>query len=394
MYNEQPQPGQPLRIDFNDMLPSLSSGTYPESLHSPESSNAASYHGERSKAGKRIVTWAPESTSFKSIPSDARSQCSDSSKRRTRLQRRRCQEYPQDMEHSKGLRPLKLGQQMIVDEGTIPRMRDRDRQLKPPKKYPPTPLPPGFIWGSEEQPLRPLHDLAIPPVPSPLSLSRRNTVESRYSLDSAFNSPDSPTISRSDSLYRKAVLALPRSAQFFLDSLDENPPKPPAPLKIRPPSKASTVSRRQGTWPSNQCQSGFEGPREWEMGWEDFDTILDEWQSGIEDNDTNALCVASPTSVLVPALGPHPNTLGHWKSKWSDTSSGWSRDSASAQCNDLAVPPLAHIPDLEPDHVSNASSPSPREVGTPFSQRALPSFPYNPGASHSHLSLCLAEPRG
>ena len=389
--SEQPQPGQPLRIDFDSMRPIQPSIAYPQRQPYPKSSVAESCYREDPAVYTRTVNWAPESVNPKPIPIDARSQCSESSKHRRRLQRRRNQESLQHMELSGGLRPLKLGRQPMVDEVAVPRTSDVDSQSNSRKKYPPTPLPPGFVWGSEEQPLKPIDDLTIPPMPSPLNLSRRNTVESRYSLDSAFNSPDSPTISRSDSLYRKAVLALPRSAQFFLDSLDENPPKPPAPLKIRPGSKASTTSRRQGGGLNIQCQAGLEEPREWEMGWEDFDTILDEWQSGVEDGDTNILCAARPTSTLVPASGPHPSSLGHWRSKWSDTSSGGSRGSSNVQYNELPIPPLAHLPDLEPDCTSNASSPSSRGPKTPFSQRAFPAYT-KLGPSRSHLSLCLVDP--
>ena len=392
IYSEQPQPGQPLRIEFDRMRSFQPSIAYPQRLPCPISSGEVSCRREGPAACESTIQWAPERMSSKPIPIDAMSQCSESTKRRRRLQRRRYQEYPKEMALSGGLRPLKLGRQTTVDEVSVPLTPYIGPQPDSRKKYPPTPLPPGFMWGSEEQPLRPLPDLTIPPMPSPFNLSRRNTVESRYSLDSAFNSPDSPTISRSDSLYRKAVLALPRSTQFFLDSLDENPPMPPAPLKIRPGSKSSTISRRQGSGLNTRCQSGFEEPREWEMGWEDFDTILDEWQSGVEEDDTNAFCTAGPTSTIVPTPGPYPSTLGHSRSKWSDTSSGLSRDSLNIQYNELSIPPLAHLPDLEPDRISNASSPSSRGPRTPFSPKTFPPYASNSMANRSHLSLCLADP--
>ena len=230
------------------------------------------------------------------------------------------------------------------------------------------------------------------PIERPTTPPRRHPSDcSRYTV-SRHSSNGSDVVPRSGSIYHKAVLALPRNTEYFLESLDEDLPAPLVPLKIRPLSKALVVPRRHASkksFQSRQSEGDLDYVREWDQGWEDFDTMLDDYQKSFSDEEISALC--APKSYDLPETLMSASALERWRSRWSDDSS----EMSNTQYKEVTLPPLAHLPDLESDSldgVSNPSSPTVRGPNTPYLQTSF--SPFNDfNASQSHISLCLTESR-
>ena len=212
--------------------------------------------------------------------------------------------------------------------------------------------------------------------------SRLKRRSSRYSMMSECSSRCPSMLMKSNSIYRKAVVALPQSPQYFLDSLEDNTLKPPVPLKIRPYSKASTTAYRRSILSGHM---DTEGAREWDMGWEDFDTILDRWQSGVEDDEKTGLCPKGSSTVLASASATM-SPMERWRSRWSSSSSGSSKMGSA----ELSLPALAHLPELESDTMSDPSSPHSHGPRTPFLQSRSPPPPVLTSRI-SHISQCMTE---
>ena len=249
------------------------------------------------------------------------------------------------------------------------------------------------------------------------TISRTTSRSSRYSQRSKdTTSSSSYSGSRAPSIYTRAVTALPYSTQHFLDSIDDNAPKPPVPLKIRPASR-SPVLHREASDANLRLIESYERPREWDMGWdEDFDDMLNQLQQdAIEDEKVRA--AVKMVMDEGPVMNrPRPPRIKPARSRWSDMSSV-SPLSTSSESSDIAPyytgksrevsllsttsPALAQLPDLEPD-VSNPSTPSTRASNTPY-RANFPPLPYRANfpplpplptsrknSQRSHISQCLS----
>ncbi|MCJ1358396.1 MAG: hypothetical protein MMC33_008396 [Icmadophila ericetorum] len=252
------------------------------------------------------------------------------------------------------------------------------------------------------------------------SMSRRTSRSSRYSQKSkdtmiSSNFPGS----RAPSIYTRAVTALPYSTQHFLDSLDENAPKPPVPLKIRPASKSPSIPREAIDADANlRLIETYEQPREWDMGWGDFDAMLDELQrDAMEDEKVRKAVkmVMGEDSVMSRPRPPRIKPAA--RSRWSDMSAV-SPISTSSESSDIAPyytgksrevsllstisPAIAHLPDLESD-VSSPSTPNTRGPYTPYLNNSFPPPPFRanfpplppiPSSAksprQSHISQCVS----
>ena len=326
------------------------------------------------------------------ISLDARSigastQCSGKSRRRKRLQRKR----------RPGITDLELTENLATRGYTRSKQDLREfrgpvAQSKPQRRHTEihTPSFSEFLKQRAQAAPNPsnISDMTVicntPPQRYPSDCSRYTV--SRHSSSASNNVP------RSDSIYHKAVLALPRNTEYFLELLEEDLPAPLVPLKIRPASKAPLVPQRQASkrsFRSKQSEGDNNYVREWDQGWEDFDTMLDEYQRSFSDEDTNALC--APRRYNSPGTSISASSLERWRSRWSDDSS----EMSNTQFRDLALPPLAHLPDLDSDSsdgVSSPSSPTSRGPNTPYLQTSFSPF-HDANANQSHISLCLAESR-
>lgn len=256
-----------------------------------------------------------------------------------------------------------------------------------------------------------------------VALTRSGSISGRTSRSSHYSQRSKDTTissnlsgSRAPSIYTRAVTALPYSTQHFLDSLDDNAPKPPVPLKIRPASRPP-VLHREASDANLRLIESYEQPREWDMGWdEDFDNMLNQLQQdAIEDEKVRA--AVKMVMEEGPVINrPRPPRIKPARSRWSDMSSV-SPLSTSSESSDIAPyyngksrevsllstisPALAQLPDLEPD-VSNPSTPSTHASNTPY-QANFPPLPYRANfpplpalptsrknSRRSHISQCLS----
>ena len=385
IYNSQPRPGQPLKLDFDTMHPFASD--YDPSDWRPRTRFPVLTSSSRANLVLGGYTYPHYGSE---ISLDARSigastQCSGKTRRRKRLQRKRRPGLTDlELTENPETRALSHLKQDVREAGShVLQSRSQNSHAEIH-----TPTFSDFLKQSTRVAPRPS---AVPDL-----TSKSNTLPQRYPSDcsrytvySRRSSSGSDSVPRSDSMYHKAILALPRDPEYFLVSLNEDIPAPLVPLKIRPVSKASVVPRRQvskKSVQSKQSEGDYDHVREWDQGWEDFDTMLDNYQRSFSDEDTGAKYALG--SYDLPETSMPPVALERWRSRWSDDSS----ESSSTQYKELPLPPLAHLPDLESDSVSIPSSPTSRGPNTPFLQSSFSIF-QTPGASQSHISLCVAEPR-
>ncbi|MCJ1256491.1 hypothetical protein MMC24_004312 [Lignoscripta atroalba] len=117
----------------------------------------------------------------------------------------------------------------------------------------------------------------IPRKPVP-STRKASTDESRYSLYSYRTSIGPSIQSRSQSMYRKAAVALPQTTQDFLDSLDAHLPPPPPPKCISSGSEPQATIHRRASDQNLRLRTHIEERQEMEKRLKDFDAILEERQ--------------------------------------------------------------------------------------------------------------------
>ena len=385
IYSSQPRPGQPLKLDFDAIRPFASdydaSNWRPHTrfpvLTSSSSTNLVPEDYTYPHYGSKI------SLDVRSI--GASTQCSEKSRRRKRLQRKRRPGLTDlELTENSGTRSFAHLRQGVWEAGSSV------LQSEPQHSHAETRTPTFSGFPKQSTGVAPRPSTVPDRTGKSITLPQRHPSDcSRYTVYSRRSSSSSDDVLRSDSMYHKAILALPRGPEYFLESLNEDLPAPLVPLKIRPVSKAPAVPRRQvskRSVQSKQSEGDYDYVREWDQGWEDFDTMLDNYQRSFSDEDTSALYALGRYDL--PGTSKPAAALERWRSRWSDDSS----ESSSTQYKELPLPPLAHLPDLESDSISTPSSPISRGPNTPFLQNCFPPL-QNPGANQSHISLCVAEPR-
>ena len=255
---------------------------------------------------------------------------------------------------------------------------------------------------------------------------------STYSCSSLAQSIRSGIMSRPHSIYRKAVKALPKDPQYFLDILDEHMDvPPPVPLKVRP-SSAKTMrtintaispaplgppppvpSPQQATAPHKlRIQTSFEEQPSpaWE-GWDDFETILNEFDDtyGDAERRLSQLTAASDFQSKSSVTGDYLHHVERIRSQNSSPATSVSSVASALDMNKaLPSPPISEVPELDHDSSTEGSLWSPH----PESQPATPllrsimrktlakhksqhsdSHPVAPPPrSYTHIAHCVIEP--
>ena len=289
-------------------------------------------------------------------------------------------------------------------------------------------------------PTFPLPPSQLPPLPrmplhrpaSEASLYPRSEA-STYSCSSLAQSIRSGIMSRPQSIYRKAVKALPKDPQYFLDILDEHMDvPPPVPLKVRPSSaktmrKINTASTpaplgplppvpspQQAIAPHRlRIQTFFEEQPSpgWDVAWEDFDTILDEWDDTRSDVERplSQLTAASDFQSKSSVTGDYLHHVERIRSQNSSPATSVSSVVSALDTNKaLPSPPISEVPDLEHDSSTEGSLWSPHSESQPAtpllrsvmrktlvehqSQFSDSRPPVPPPRSYSHIAHCVIEP--
>ncbi|MCJ1313906.1 hypothetical protein MMC25_007586 [Agyrium rufum] len=245
-------------------------------------------------------------------------------------------------------------------------------------------------------------------------IKRHSSSESIYRTESAYDesiysrpasvctSAYSTMLSRSPSIYRKAVKALPQTPQYFLDILDDEM-RPPVPLKVRStpnsPEMSSLAARMAPYKQSNlRVQISIDDRPDLEMDWEDLDSILDNFETGSIISTERTDGSEGHRSVTADYL----STLEKDHSSITPTLSARSSNASTLRLDkDLPLPPrsmpltvavedLTQIPELEYDPSSPISPLSDDVPRTPLSRHRLSSlFSSGPSDfSKSHISKC------
>ena len=288
-------------------------------------------------------------------------------------------------------------------------------------------------------PLPPSQLPPLPPMPMRRSASEASlyprSEASFYSRSSLAHSIRSSIMSRPQSIYRKAVKALPRDPQYFLDILDEHMDvPPPVPLKIRsasfrptkmfntsstpapldPPPPVPSVPRT--TTPRNlRIQTSFEEQPspDWDVAWEDFETILDDWDDtrGFAERPLSHATVGSDFQSKSSVTGDYLHIVERIRSQSTSPVTSVS-SGASTSPKDinkaLPPPPISQLPELESDSSTEGDPWSPHSGSQPAtpslrtllkktptkngSQSSLSKAVMSPPRSHVHIAHCVFEP--
>ena len=158
-----------------------------------------------------------------------------------------------------------------------------------------------YLPGNELRPLPtfsngPAPDITVPPMAhikrpalsrtptnfsiprKPVGSIRRVTRVISIHRDTEAASISSSHLARSNSIYQTDVTTLSCSTQDFLDLLDdaEPQPRPPVPLRIRPPLTLPKTIHRNASDQNLRLRAHLEERQEMESRLQDFDTILEE----------------------------------------------------------------------------------------------------------------------